>query len=104
MFKAWQNFITSFKPTYSVLAITYFVVPGLPVNKSENRYEFGKGEIDEARTFYDKVVNKTKELGFSPAEVHLIKGKKTVIDKKVFGPVEKLEGLPMKVHRPVTFG
>ncbi|MFY0687270.1 MAG: hypothetical protein JXQ90_08900 [Cyclobacteriaceae bacterium] len=88
-------FFTSFKPTYSVSAITYFVVPGIPINKNVNRHEFGKGEYDRAKEFYSKVVQKTKDIGFAPAEVQLIKGKKTVIEQQQFGPVSQLQDMPM---------
>ncbi|MFT4736783.1 MAG: hypothetical protein ACI8QD_002113 [Cyclobacteriaceae bacterium] len=97
MKKAWENFIKSFQPTYSVNAITYFVVPGIPVNKSENRHDFDKGEYDEAKVFFDKVSKKTKDLGFSPAEVQLIKGKKTIVEKQVFGAVDILKDMPTTV-------
>ena len=98
MKKAWQNFIKSFQPTYAVNAITYFVIPGIPVNKNENRHEFEKGEYEEAKAFFDKVVKKTKDLGFSPAEVQLIKGKKSVIQKQTIGAVDVLKDMPMTVN------
>ena len=98
MKKAWQSFIKSFQPTYSVNAITYFVIPGIPVNKNENRHDFEKGAYDEAKAFFEKVVAKTKELGFSPAEVQLIKGKSKVIQSQKFGPVELLKDMPMTVN------
>ena len=98
MKKAWQNFIKSFQPTYSVNAITYFVIPGIPVNKNENRHDFEKGAQEEAKEFFDKVVKKTKEMGFSPAEVQLIRGKNKVIQKQTFGPVDILQDMPMTVN------
>jgi hypothetical protein len=98
MKKAWLEFIKSFKPTYSVSAVTYFVIPGVPVNKNISRHDFGKGEYEKAKEFYDKVVKKTKELGFSPAEVHLIKGKSNVIEKQQFGPLAQIQNLPMTVN------
>ncbi len=90
MKKAWLNFIKSFQPHYKVNAITYFVVPGVPVNRNENVVEFEKGEKEEAKAFFDKVVKRTQDLRFGPVEIHLIKGKRTVIEKKTFGPVESL--------------
>jgi hypothetical protein len=98
MKKAWQNFIKSFQPTYSVNAITYFVIPGIPVNKNENRHDFDKGAYDEAKAFFEKVAKKTKDLGFSPAEIQLIKGKSKVVEKQVFGPVDLLKDMPMSVN------
>lgn len=90
MKKAWLNFIRSFQPHYKVNAITYFVVPGVPVNRNENVVEFGKGEKAEAKAFFDKVVKRTQDLRFGPVEIHLIKGNKSVIEKKTFGPVDSL--------------
>ena len=95
---SYNNFITSFKPTYSVSAITYFVVPGLPVNKNISKHDFGKGQYEEAKTFYSMVIKKTKDLGFSPAEIQLIKGKKNVIEQEQIGPLSSLEGMPMTVN------
>lgn len=98
MKKAWLEFLRSFKPTYAVSAVTYFVIPGVPVNKNVSRHDFGKGEYEKAKEFYEKVVKKTQELGFSPAEVHLIKGKNSIIQKQVFGPVAEVSKLPMTVN------
>ena len=91
MKKAWQNFIRSFQPTYKVNAITYFVIPGLPVNRNENVHHFDKGEYEQAKKFFDNVANKTQQLRFGPVEIHLIKGKKNVIEEKKFGPVDKIQ-------------
>jgi hypothetical protein len=96
--KAIDNFITSFKPTYSVSAITYFVVPGIPVNKNVSKHDFGKGQYEEAREFYDKVVKKTKDLGLSPAEIHLVKGKKTILEQQQIGNVDAVQNMPMSVN------
>ncbi|MBV6644080.1 MAG: hypothetical protein KI790_01445 [Cyclobacteriaceae bacterium] len=91
MKKAWQNFLTSFKPTYSVVVNTCFVIPGMPFKKRANRLDFEKGEFDEAKNFYDKVVTKTKEIKMAPAEIHLVKGKKKVVMAQNFGPVDELK-------------
>ena len=93
-----DNFLTSFKPTYSVSAITYFVVPGIPVNKNVSRHDFGKGQYEEAKEFYNKVVKRTKDIGFSPAAIQLVKGKKTVIEQQQLGPVDTVESMPMTVN------
>lgn len=93
-----KKLMLMFKPTYSVSAITYFVVPGVPVNKNISRHDFNKGEYEEAKAFFDKVVKKTKDIGFSPAEIQLIKGKKTVIEKTEIGPVAAIQDMPMTVN------
>jgi len=91
MKKAWKNFIISMKPTYAVEFTMYHVVPGTHVKKNAERHQFGKGSLDEAKDFYNKVVNKTSQIKLAPAEVHLIKGKKRVIQKKYFGPVDQVK-------------
>ncbi len=95
MKKAIQAFFRQFQPTYTVNAITYWVIPFSPVQKHENKYEFSRGEYDAAKAFYDKVIKKTQELGYSPAEVQLIKGKKSVVESKQIGPVSSLSGYAM---------
>ncbi len=95
MKKAIQNFFKQFQPTYMVNAITYWVIPGAPVQKHENKYAFSRGEYDAAKEFYDKVVRKTEEMGYSPAEVLLIKGKNSVVESKQLGPVSSLSGMAM---------
>lgn len=97
MKKAIANFFKQFQPSYTVNAITYFVIPGAPVQKNENKYGFGKGEQEEAKVFFDKVVKKTQDMGYSPAEIQLIKGRKSVVETKSLGPVNILQGMPMNV-------
>ena len=93
--KAWRAFVTFFKPKYRVNATTYFVIPGMPLNRTKNHHEFGKGEYTKAKEFFDKIVKKTREVKFSPVEIVLIKGKKKVVESKTFGPVEQLLKLKM---------
>ena len=83
-----NNFLKKFKPTYSVNAVTYFVIPGAPLKKNVNAYHFGKGELSEAKLFFDQVFKKTKELSFAPVELQLIQGKKKLIDEQKLGPVD----------------
>lgn len=71
----------------------YHVIPGTPVKKFEHRHDFGKGELEEASTFYQKVVKKHNTLGFPNTEIQLIKGKKSIVEKKNFGPVEQVKNL-----------
>ena len=90
MKKAWKSFVTSFKPRYSVVFTMYHVIPGLPVKRDATRHDFNKGEFEKAKSMFDKLVHKTTELRFAPAEVHLVKGKKKVIQRRQFGPVKDL--------------
>jgi hypothetical protein len=93
-----DKFLLNFKPTYKVSAVTYFFLPGIPVNKNISEHEFGKGEYIEAKEFYHKVIRKTESIGISPAEILLIKGKKKVLEKKVIGPLAQLKNLPMTIN------
>ena len=83
-----NNFLIFFKPTYSVNAVTYFVIPGAPLKKNINAYHFGKGELTEAKFFFNQAFDKTKKLSFAPVELQLIEGNKKLIDKKKLGPVD----------------
>ncbi|RED92452.1 hypothetical protein [Marinoscillum furvescens] len=93
MKKAWANFLKNFQPSYSVVVTMYHVVPGSPVKKHEHRHSFGKGELVAASTFYQKVIKKHSELGFPNTEVQLIKGKKSVMETKQYGPVSMVKSL-----------
>jgi len=83
-----DNFLKKFKPTYSVNAVTYFVIPGAPLKKIVNAYHFGRGELSEAKLFFDQVFQKTKELRLAPVELQLIQGNKKLIDEQKLGPVD----------------
>ena len=83
-----NNFLKNFKPSYSVNAITYFVIPGSPLKKKISAYRFGRGELVEAKFFFDQALEKTKELGFVPVELQLIQGKEKLIDNQKLGPVD----------------
>ena len=83
-----NNFLKFFKPTYSVNAVTYFVIPGAPLKKNINTYHFGKGELTEAKLFFSQAFDKTKTLSFVPVELQLIQGNKKLIDNKKLGPVD----------------
>ena len=86
-----NNFLKNFKPSYSVNAITYFVIPGVPLKKKITAYRFGRGEFVEAKFFFDKALEKTKELGFVPVELQLIQGKEKLIDNQKLGPVDMVK-------------
>lgn len=93
MKKAWINFIKSLQPKYSVVVNMYHVIPGRAVKKHEHKHEFGNGEYYEAKMFYDKVVKRHSQLGFPNTEIHLIKGKKKVVQMKNYGPVDIVKNL-----------
>lgn len=96
MKKAWVNFLKSFQPKYTVLVNMYHVIPGNPVQKVSHKHEFGKGELSAARMFYDKVVRRHTQLGFPNTEIHLIKGKKKILQMKNYGPVDLIKNLNIK--------
>lgn len=96
MKKAWANFLKSFQPKYSVIVNMYHVVPGSPIKKYEHKHEFDKGELDAASAFYKKVVTKHSQLGFPNTEVQLVKGRRTVLEFKKYGPVDMVKNLNVK--------
>ncbi|MEQ8474525.1 MAG: hypothetical protein RIC35_25225 [Marinoscillum sp.] len=85
--------IRMFQPKYSVVVNMYHVIPGTPVKKFEHRHDFGKGELEQASMFYQKVVKKHNSLGFPNTEIQLIKGKKSIVEKRNFGPVDQVKRL-----------
>ncbi len=94
MKKAWIDFINSFKPTYAVVVNLYHVIPNFPeVQKFSDRQDFGKGEYVKAKMYYDRVVRKNLEVNVMPADITLIKGKKTVMETRNFGPVDTVKSL-----------
>lgn len=93
MKKAWLNFLTSFKPKYSVVVSMYHVIPGRQIQKHDHKHDFGKGELNEARSFYNSIIKKHSETNFPNTEIVLIKGKKSILHAKQFGPVEMVKTL-----------
>lgn len=94
MKKAWINFLKNFQPSYSVTVNMYHVIPGNPVQKFKHQHDFGKGELDQAKRFYDKVISNHTQLGgFTNTEISLIKGKKTLVQLKNYGPVDMVKGM-----------
>ena len=91
MKKAWQDFITRFKPKYRVEIFNYHLVPFSPLMTNSNSEEFGKGEYEAARKYFDKVVMATSKAKVAPAEIHLVKGKNNVMHTANFGPVKELK-------------
>ncbi|MEQ8237999.1 MAG: hypothetical protein RIA69_02245 [Cyclobacteriaceae bacterium] len=89
----YRAFITFFKPKYSVIVSMYHVIPGRPVQRFEHKHEFGKGEIDAARKFYNQVIKKHSETGFPNTEIILVKGKKSFLHTKHFGPVTMVKSM-----------
>lgn len=88
--------IKMFQPKYSVVVNMYHVIPGTPVQKFAHKQEFDKGELDAASMFYAKVVQKHNSLGFPNTEIQLIKGRKTVLQSRSYGPVDLVKKLNVK--------
>lgn len=91
--RGYQQFVKQFKPRYSVIVNMYHVLPGIPVQKHQHKQVFDKGELDRASMFFTKVIRKHSQLGFPNTEILLIKGKKTVLQTKTYGPVEMVKTL-----------
>lgn len=90
-----NKIVTSMKPSYSVIFTMYHVIPGMPVKRNATKHEFGKGSYKEAKNFFDKVVHKTNEVRIAPVEVYLVKGRKKIVQKTYFGPVNELKKMRM---------
>jgi hypothetical protein len=88
---SYNKMMVTFKPSYSVVFTMYHVIPGIPVKRKSQLHKFGKGSIKEATEFYNKVVHKTMETRLAPAEIHLVRGRKKVVDRRQFGPVNELK-------------
>jgi len=86
----YRVFILPFLPSYKVVFSLYHVIPGIPIGKKDQTHSFDKGKGDEARNFYQKVVEATATKNIVPAEVHLIKRRKVVATKQ-FGPVQDIK-------------
>lgn len=82
--------VVPFLPSYKVIFSLYQVIPGLPINKNDSIHSFDKGTGKKAVRFYNDVVKSTAANGIVPAEVKLIKRKKTVAIKS-FGPVAEIK-------------
>ena len=93
MKKAWNKFVATFKPRYTVIFTMYHVIPGLPVKRNATRHEFGKGAYNEAKSFYEKVVSKTLEVKLAPTEIILLKGKKKILLGRHFASGERTQAI-----------
>lgn len=91
-----KAFVLSLKPTYSVEVDIYAFIPGIAVEKQTTRHDFGKGELEPAKAFFEKVVAKNKEMKLVPSEVKLIKGKKKVMMNQPLGPVDQMSHMHKK--------
>jgi hypothetical protein len=87
-----RSLITPFLPSYEVTFTMYHVVPGQAIDRKESKFDFERGAVQEAQTFYNKVVNSTSSHGIVPAELQL-KRRKKVIQKHYFGPVREIQSL-----------
>ncbi len=92
----YKSFVKQFKPRYFVVVNMYHVIPGNPVKQQSFTEGFDKGELEQASKFFRKVVTKHGELGFPNTEIQLIKGKKTILDTKKFGPVDMVKTMNVK--------
>ena len=95
MKKNWRKFINSFKPSYNVDVTMYHFIPGMPVKANRTRHSFKKGQFNEAKSFYDKASEKTRDTNVAPVEINLIRGKRWVVSKRHFGPVKALKQMRM---------
>ncbi|BDC99552.1 hypothetical protein [Persicobacter psychrovividus] len=89
-----KNFFKSFQPEYSVVVKMYHVIPAQPVKVMGSKEKFGKGEVEAATAYFQKVLKTTAEKKFMPVEVQLLKGKK-VIRAKAFGPVNEIKSMKL---------
>lgn len=95
MKKRWRKFITSLKPSYNVDVTMYHFIPGMPVKANRTRHSFKKGEFDEAKSFFDRASEKTKDINIAPVEISLIRGKRRIVSSRYFGPVKALKQMRM---------
>jgi hypothetical protein len=86
----YKMLVVPFLPSYKVVFSLYNFIPGIPVNKNDSIHAFGKGKGNEAKRFFEQVVNKTAQNRIIPAEVQLIKRKKVVANRQ-FGPVNDIK-------------
>lgn len=85
------GFFKMFKPSYSVVVNMYHVLPGSPVKMHSHKHDFGKGEFELAEHFFNKVVAKHTQLGFPNTEIQLVQGKRKVVQKRNYGPVDAVK-------------
>jgi len=95
MKKNWRKFINSLKPSYKVDVTMYHFIPGMPVKANKTRHTFKKGEIEEAKLFFEQVSNKTKDHNIAPVEINLVRGKRRVVTSRHFGPINNLKQMRM---------
>ena len=94
MKKLFTKVIKPFLPKYEVVCTNYQLIPGLPVNKNQQRHTFDKGASQEALNFYGKVIASDLTKAMAPVEVSLKKRGK-VIQTVQIGPVEQLQKYKM---------
>ncbi|WP_242926453.1 hypothetical protein [Pontibacter vulgaris] len=90
-----RGVVKPFQSKYEVVCTTYQVIPGMPVNKNEQKHAFERGAALQAKEFYTKVVSSDMTKTMAPVEVQLRKiyiGGKT-IEQAEFGPVQHLKSL-----------
>ena len=95
MKKNWRKFINSLKPSYKVDVTMYHFIPGMPVKANKTRHTFKKGQIEEAKLFFEQVSSKTKDHNIAPVEINLVRGKRRVVTSRHFGPINNLKQMRM---------
>ena len=95
MKKNWRKFIKNFKPSYKVDVTMYHFIPGMPVKAEKTRHSFNKGELDEAKLFFESASKKTSEHNIAPVEINLVKGRRRVVTSRHFGPVKELKQMKL---------
>ena len=95
MRKNWKRFINSLKPVYNVDVTMYHFIPGMPVKTNRTRHSFNKGAFEEAKSFFDRASEMTKDVNIAPVEISLVRGKRSVVTSRHFGPVNALKQMKM---------
>lgn len=95
MKKRWRKFMIALSPSYNVDVTMYHFIPGMPVKANRTRHAFKKGEFEEAKSFFDKASEKTKDINIAPVEISLVKGRRRIVSSRYFGPVKALKQMRM---------
>ena len=95
MKKSWIKFSKNFKPSYKVDVTMYHFIPGMPVKAEKTRHAFKKGQLDEAKTFFESASQRTQDHNIAPVEINLVKGRRRVVTSRHFGPVKALKQMKM---------
>ncbi len=91
----WRRFIKSLKPVYNVDVTMYHFIPGMPVKSNRTRHSFAKGAFEEAKSFFEKASEMTRDVNIAPVEINLVRGKRRVVTSRHFGPIKALKQMRM---------